>query len=124
MEVLPYKIYFILKRIKTVILTKTTSQISEVINKDIVYKTENIKEKMKVISHVKHKWHSFVIFLLVTKAFKLSLKVVYYDRNMYLLYKNGMVVLTAFIYLATFEEACSPDSMNCIRGCNYSFMYS
>jgi hypothetical protein len=26
--------------------------------------------------------------------------------------------------LATFEEACSPDSMNCIRGCNYSFMYS
>jgi len=40
------------------------------------------------------------------KAFKLSLKVVYYDRNMYHLYKNGMVVLTVFIYLATFEEAC------------------
>jgi len=61
---------------------------------------------MKVRSHVKHKWHSCVIFLLVMKAFKLSLKVVYYDRNMYHLYKNGMVVLTAFIYLATFEEAC------------------
>jgi len=24
----------------------------------------------------------------------------------------------------TFEEACSPDSMICTRGCNYSFMYS
>ena len=24
----------------------------------------------------------------------------------------------------TFEEACSPDSMNCTRGCNYIFMYS
>ena len=24
----------------------------------------------------------------------------------------------------TFEEACSPDGMNCTRGCNYSFMYS
>jgi len=24
----------------------------------------------------------------------------------------------------TFEEACSPYSMICIRGCNYSFMYS
>jgi len=28
------------------------------------------------------------------------------------------------IYLATFEEACSPDSMICISGCNYSFMYA
>ena len=27
-------------------------------------------------------------------------------------------------YLVTSEEACSPDSMNCTRGCNYSFMYS
>ena len=27
-------------------------------------------------------------------------------------------------YLVTFEEACSPDSMICTRGCNYSFMYS
>ena len=26
-------------------------------------------------------------------------------------------------YLATFEEACSPDSMICTRGCRYSFMY-
>jgi len=25
-------------------------------------------------------------------------------------------------YLVTFEEACSPDSMICTRGCNYSFM--
>jgi len=25
-------------------------------------------------------------------------------------------------YLVTFEEACSPDSMTCTRGCNYSFM--
>ena len=24
----------------------------------------------------------------------------------------------------TFEGACSPDSMICTRGCNYSFMYS
>ena len=24
----------------------------------------------------------------------------------------------------TFEEACSPDSMICTRGCSYSFMYS
>jgi len=24
----------------------------------------------------------------------------------------------------TFGEACSPDSMICTRGCNYSFMYS
>ena len=27
-------------------------------------------------------------------------------------------------YLVTFEEACSPDSMICTRGCNNSFMYS
>jgi hypothetical protein len=27
-------------------------------------------------------------------------------------------------YLVTFEEACSPDSIICTRGCNYSFMYS
>jgi len=27
-------------------------------------------------------------------------------------------------YLVTFEEARSPDSMICTRGCNYSFMYS
>jgi len=27
-------------------------------------------------------------------------------------------------YFATFEEARSPDSMICTRGCNYSFMYS
>jgi len=27
-------------------------------------------------------------------------------------------------YLVTFEEACSPYSMICTRGCNYSFMYS
>ena len=27
-------------------------------------------------------------------------------------------------YLVTFEEAGSPDSMICTRGCNYSFMYS
>ena len=27
-------------------------------------------------------------------------------------------------YLVTFEEACSPDSMICTRGCNYSFIYS
>ena len=27
-------------------------------------------------------------------------------------------------HLVTFEEACSPDSMICTRGCNYSFMYS
>jgi len=27
-------------------------------------------------------------------------------------------------YLVTFEEACSPDSMICTRGWNYSFMYS
>jgi len=47
-----------------------------------------MKEKMKVRSHVKHKWHSCVIFLLVMKALKLSLKVVYYDRNMYRLYKK------------------------------------
>ena len=26
--------------------------------------------------------------------------------------------------LVTFEEACSPDSMICSKGCNYSFMYS
>jgi len=26
--------------------------------------------------------------------------------------------------LVTFEEACSPDSMMCTRGCNYSFIYS
>ena len=26
-------------------------------------------------------------------------------------------------YLVMFEEACSPDSMICTRGCNYSFMY-
>jgi hypothetical protein len=25
-------------------------------------------------------------------------------------------------YLVTFKEACSPDSMICTRGCNYSFM--
>jgi len=25
--------------------------------------------------------------------------------------------------IRTFEEACSPDSMICTRGCNYSFMY-
>ena len=27
-------------------------------------------------------------------------------------------------YLVTFEEACSPDSMICTRGCNYCFMCS
>ena len=27
-------------------------------------------------------------------------------------------------YLVAFEEVCSPDSMICTRGCNYSFMYS
>ena len=27
-------------------------------------------------------------------------------------------------YLVTFEEASSPDSMICTRGCNYNFMYS
>jgi len=27
-------------------------------------------------------------------------------------------------YLVTFEAACSPGSMICTRGCNYSFMYS
>ena len=27
-------------------------------------------------------------------------------------------------YLVTFEEACSPDSMICTRGCSYSFIYS
>ena len=27
-------------------------------------------------------------------------------------------------YLVTLEEACSPDSIICTRGCNYSFMYS
>jgi len=27
-------------------------------------------------------------------------------------------------YLVTFEEACSPNSMICTRGCNYSFMNS
>ena len=27
-------------------------------------------------------------------------------------------------YLVTFEEACSSDSMICVRGCNYRFMYS
>jgi len=27
-------------------------------------------------------------------------------------------------YLATFEEACSPDSMICTRSYNYSFTYS
>ena len=53
---------------------------------------------MKVRSHVKHTWHSCVIFLLVMKVFKLSLMVVYCDRNMYLLYNNGKVVLTAFIW--------------------------
>jgi hypothetical protein len=47
-------------------------------------------------SHLKHKRHSYVIFLFVIKAFKLSLMVVYQDRNMYLLHNNGMVVLTAF----------------------------
>ena len=26
--------------------------------------------------------------------------------------------------LVTFEEACSPDSMICTRGCTYSFVYS
>ena len=26
--------------------------------------------------------------------------------------------------VVTFEETCSPDSMICARGCNYSFMYS
>jgi len=26
-------------------------------------------------------------------------------------------------YLVTFEEVCSPDSMICTRGCNYSFMH-
>ena len=28
------------------------------------------------------------------------------------------------LYLVTFEEACSPDSMICTRGCNYSFMFT
>jgi len=28
------------------------------------------------------------------------------------------------LYMVTFEEACSPDSMICTRGCNYGFMYS
>jgi hypothetical protein len=63
---------------------------------DIIYKTENVKEKMKMISHLKHTWHSYVIFLFVIKAFKLSLMVVYWVRNVYLLYNKGMVVLTAF----------------------------
>ena len=27
-------------------------------------------------------------------------------------------------YLVMFEEPCSPYSMICTRGCNYSFMYS
>jgi len=27
-------------------------------------------------------------------------------------------------YLVTFEEACSPDSMTCTRGCNCGFLYS
>jgi len=27
-------------------------------------------------------------------------------------------------FLVTFEEACSPHSMICTRGCNYRFMYS
>jgi len=27
-------------------------------------------------------------------------------------------------YSVTFEEACSPDSMICTRGCNFSFMHS
>ena len=45
-----YEVYFILKRLSIVILTKTTNQISEAINKDIIYKTENVKEKMKEIS--------------------------------------------------------------------------
>jgi hypothetical protein len=26
-------------------------------------------------------------------------------------------------HVVTFEEACSPDSMICTRGCSYSFMY-
>jgi len=97
-EVLQYAICFILKRLSTsiVILTITTNQILEVINKDIICKTENVKEKMKRRSHLKHAWHSYVIFLLVIKAFKLRLLVVYLDRNMYLLYSNDMVMLTAF----------------------------
>jgi len=72
-----YEVYFILKRLSIVILTKTTNQISEAINKDIIYKTENVKEKMKKRSHLKHTRHSYVIFLSVMKAFKLSLMVVY-----------------------------------------------
>jgi len=31
---------------------------------------------------------------------------------------------TCLLYVVTFEEACSPDSMICTTGCNYSFMYS
>jgi len=65
-----------LKRLRILILTKTTNQISEAIN-DIIYKTENIKEKMKMRSRLKHTWHSYAIFLSVIKAFKLRLIVVY-----------------------------------------------
>ena len=36
----------------------------------------------------------------------------------------SLTVIMHSPYLVTFEEAFSPDSMICTRGCNYSFMYS
>lgn len=51
---------------------------------------------MEMRPRLKHTWHSYVIFLFVIKAFKLSLMIVYCGRNMYLLCNNGTVVLTAF----------------------------